>query len=143
MQDINNITQDNKTGERTAAGHPARRSRVLDYTVLAFIIATLVLMPLLAGGTDATSIQSDTGSLPVEAREALAESRGDATASAALENATLENAGEHSGGARTITAADGNPVDGKTRDAIDAASRGDASAQGSVASNYNEAGGEH
>lgn len=65
--------------------------------------------------------------LPPEGREALAASRGDAAAQAALEQASDTSANEPS-----VEGASGEEMDRRTRNAVEEASRGDAAAEGSV-----------
>ena len=108
---------------------------MLDYTVLAFVAFTLVLMPILAGGPDARRAQSEGSSFSAEQRQALADSRGDAAANAAADGS--------SGAVPMVRGADGAPVDDQTRQAIDETSRGDAAARGSVGSDYDQSGGRH
>ena len=138
MHETENVNNETRTDGHTSTGNTATIGRVLDITVVAFVMFTLVLMPILSAGANTKTNQGDAGSFSAQEREALVESRGDAAESAAAENAAAEDSGNE---ARMVRGADGNPVDRQTREAIDQASRGDAAARGSVASDYDDAGG--
>lgn len=131
MLDTDKTLKHVSTGEHAADARPALRLRVIDWAVVAFIIATLVLMPILVSGPDTASARSDAADLSPQARESLADSRGDAAASAVLDKANKGGESEAAQGKGMI----GVPVDAETREAIDEASRGDAAANGSVSSN--------
>lgn len=131
-----NRTRTTKTG--------ARKRELLSgwAAVLAVVIVAFVGAGAYALGTTdlAGSLTAPLGqqeSIPPAGREALAASRGDAAAQAVLEEATDTRASEPD-----VESVGDEGLDSRTRNALQAASRGDAPAQGSVSAEPSGSAGE-